>query len=99
MRVTRRRVLAAVAALSAAGAAALMARAASARYYHGPVSDHFDGTRFFDVNGAPPRSLADVIRWRMSGAASNWPAWSASPHSDRPPSRIEGRSWSDMRRC
>ena len=90
MRLSRRRLFAAFAAIAAAGVAGLMARGASARYYHGPVSDHFDGTRFFDVNGAPPRSLSDVIRWRMSGAASNWPASSASPHSDRPPPRARG---------
>ncbi len=42
---------------------------AAARYYDGPVSDHFDGTRFFDVNGAPPRSPLDSsLRWRLS----NW---------------------------
>jgi L-ascorbate metabolism protein UlaG (beta-lactamase superfamily) len=93
MRVTRRRLFAAVAALSAAGVAALTARAASARYYHGPVSDHFDGTRFFDLNGAPPRGLADLVRWRMSRGASHWPAWSPSPHADRPPPRIAGTSW------
>jgi L-ascorbate metabolism protein UlaG (beta-lactamase superfamily) len=93
MRLSRRRLVAALAALFAAGVAGLMARGASARYYHGPVSGHFDGTRFFDVNGAQPRSLADAIRWRMSRATSNWPAWSASPHSDRPPPRVEGRSW------
>jgi hypothetical protein len=104
MRLSRRRLVAALAALFAAGVAGLMARGASARYYHGPVSGHFDGTRFFDANGAQPRSLADAIRWRMSRATSNWPAWSASPHSDRPPPRVEGRCpgaflSSDMRRC
>lgn len=67
-----------------------MARGASACYYHGPVSGQFDGTRFFD---AQPRSLADAVRWRMSRATSNWPAWSASPHADRPPPRVEGRCW------
>ena len=24
--------------------------------YDGPVSDHFDGTRFFDPDGVPPKS-------------------------------------------
>jgi hypothetical protein len=93
MHFSRRRLFAAVAALSAAVAAGFTARAASARYYDGPVSDHFDGTRFFDVNGAQPRSFADLMRWRMSSPTSKWPAWSPSPHSDRPPPRVEGRSW------
>ena len=28
-----------------------------------PVSDHFDGERFFDPCGAPPRSRWDLLRW------------------------------------
>src|SRR5262249_19671674 len=57
------------------------------------VSDHFDGTRFFDVNGAQPRSFADLLRWRLSRGGSKWPSWAPSPHADRPPHRIEDRSW------
>jgi hypothetical protein len=29
------------------------------RYYSGPISDHFNGERFFDPNGAPPRATTD----------------------------------------
>jgi hypothetical protein len=32
------------------------------RYYNGPVSDHFDGERFFDRRGAPPRGQPDLLR-------------------------------------
>jgi hypothetical protein len=32
------------------------------RYYHGPVSDHFDGERFFDPHGVPPKSRRDLLR-------------------------------------
>ena len=39
------------------------------RYYNGPVSDHFDGVRFFDPAGAPPRSRADLLRWQFG---SRW---------------------------
>ena len=39
------------------------------RYYNGPVSDHFDGTRFYDPAGAPPRSRADLLRWQIG---SRW---------------------------
>jgi len=64
------------------------------RYYHGPVSDHFDGVRFFDPTGAPPRSRADLLRWmigsRWRGTRAKWPASAPSPYADRPPVRIEG---------
>jgi hypothetical protein len=32
--------------------------------YAGPVSDHFDGTRFFDPDGVPPKSLGEVLCWQ-----------------------------------
>ena len=67
------------------------------RYYSGPVSDHFDGERFFDPCGAPPRSRRDLLRWffdrRWRGTKSKWPAWAPSPYADRPPARVEGAAW------
>jgi len=67
------------------------------RYYNGPVSDHFDGERFFDRPGAPPRSRRDLLRWMVGrnwrGTRAKWPAWAPSPYADRPPARVEGAIW------
>jgi L-ascorbate metabolism protein UlaG (beta-lactamase superfamily) len=67
------------------------------RYYTGPVSDHFDGERFFDPRGAPPKSRRDLLRWmvdrRWRAAKAAWPAWAPSPYADRPPARVEGAAW------
>jgi L-ascorbate metabolism protein UlaG (beta-lactamase superfamily) len=93
MKFSRRRTIAAGAALSAAGVTGWAARAALARYYDGPVSDHFDGTRFFDPDGAPPRSLLDLLRWQMANGKVAWPAWAPSPFADRPPARVTGSAW------
>jgi L-ascorbate metabolism protein UlaG (beta-lactamase superfamily) len=64
------------------------------RYYSGPISDHFDGERFFDREAAPPRSRRDLLRWflqrRFSSTRAKWPAWAPSPFADRPPRRVEG---------
>jgi L-ascorbate metabolism protein UlaG (beta-lactamase superfamily) len=62
------------------------------RYYHGPVSDHFDGERFFDPDGAPPKSRRDLLRWHRLRRATRakWPSWAPSPYNDRPPPRVEG---------
>ncbi len=62
------------------------------RYYHGPVSDHFDGERFFNPLRSPPRSRRDLLRWRLERRASRaeWPAWAPSPYADRPPQRVAG---------
>jgi L-ascorbate metabolism protein UlaG (beta-lactamase superfamily) len=67
------------------------------RYYAGPVSDHFDGERFFDPRGAPPKGRRDLLRWmvdrRWRATKAAWPAWAPSPYADRPPARVEGAAW------
>jgi L-ascorbate metabolism protein UlaG (beta-lactamase superfamily) len=67
------------------------------RYYSGPVSDHFDGERFFDPQGVPPRGRPDLRRWLVDrywrGTRAKWPAWAPSPYRDHPPPRVEGPDW------
>jgi L-ascorbate metabolism protein UlaG (beta-lactamase superfamily) len=93
MKFSRRRTIAAAAGLAAAGAAGWAARAALARYYDGPVSDHFDGTHFFDPHGTPPKGIIDMLRWWSGPAKTQWPAWAPSPFADRPPARVAGSAW------
>jgi hypothetical protein len=75
-----------------AGAAALTGALMPARnpYYTGPVSDHFDGTRFF-VPGreASDKGLTDLLKWRFSEKPADWPPL-APAAQDRPPARVEG---------
>ena len=42
-------------------------------YYAGPVSDHFDGTRFFNPDGQPPGGLRALLRWQLAGGKADWP--------------------------
>jgi L-ascorbate metabolism protein UlaG (beta-lactamase superfamily) len=60
--------------------------------YDGPVSDHFDGLRFFDPHGVPPKSLGEVLRWQFGSGRErrSWPEWAPSPHADTPPPRVAG---------
>jgi L-ascorbate metabolism protein UlaG (beta-lactamase superfamily) len=64
------------------------------RYYRGPVSDHFDGERFFDPQGVPQKNRRDLLRWMAvrywRGTRAKWPAAAPSPYADRPPPRVEG---------
>ena len=64
------------------------------RYYNGPVTDHFDGERFFDPSGVAPRSRGELFRWfierRWKGTRAKWPARAPSPFADHPPARVEG---------
>lgn len=90
MPLSRRRLLWTAAALAAAGLGGLGLRVAQARYYDGPVSDHFDGVRFFDRHGAPPKRLSDLARWWFTSKESKWPDWAPSPYADRPPPQVRG---------
>jgi L-ascorbate metabolism protein UlaG (beta-lactamase superfamily) len=42
-------------------------------YHSGPVSDHFDGTRFFNPAGSAPRGLRDLLKWQLGGKRARWP--------------------------
>ncbi len=49
-------------------------------YYAGPVSDHFDGTEFYNPWGKrPKKGLWDVFKWRMQGTRSEWPESAENP--------------------
>ncbi|KIT14483.1 MBL fold metallo-hydrolase [Jannaschia aquimarina] len=56
-------------------------------YYSGPVSDHFDGTRFFNPGGTPLKGVGDLLRWRFGSDQADWP--SAVPvRQTRPEPRV-----------
>jgi L-ascorbate metabolism protein UlaG (beta-lactamase superfamily) len=88
---TRRRLLTVLASLAAAsGLSAFWV--SRMKTYDGPVSDHFDGTHFFDPDGSPPKSLGEVLRWQFGSGRERqaWPEWAPSPHADTPPPRVTG---------
>jgi L-ascorbate metabolism protein UlaG (beta-lactamase superfamily) len=89
MSITRRRILTLLAGLGAAiGVPSIWI--ASMKNYNGVVSDHFDGERFFDPDGVPPKSLSQVLRWQFGSGRdrSSWPEWAPSPHADTPPPSV-----------
>jgi L-ascorbate metabolism protein UlaG (beta-lactamase superfamily) len=90
MKLTRRKMFSAIATLAAASAAGFGIRAARGQYYEGPVSDHFDGRWFFDPDGAPPKSIVELLRWWAGAAKAEWPQWVPNGPPDRPPQRVEG---------
>ncbi|WDZ76420.1 MBL fold metallo-hydrolase [Ensifer adhaerens] len=57
-------------------------------YYRGPVSDHFDGTRFFNPGGRPPKGMTDLLRWQFGGGKARWPAHNPSPFAQTKPELV-----------
>lgn len=93
MLLSRRRVIAGTAAMAVAAPSAYTWQQSEMRYYDGPVSDHFDGTRFFDPHSSPPNGLHRLLYWMATRKREPWPQWAASPFNDRPPRRVEGSAW------
>ena len=61
----------------------------SAPRYAGPVSDHFDGTRFYNP-GAPPaaRGLGPFLQWKLNDDPGPWRAYRDEPPGPPPPHRV-----------
>jgi L-ascorbate metabolism protein UlaG (beta-lactamase superfamily) len=88
---SRRRFLSILASLAAvSGLSAIWV--SRMRSYSGPPSDHFDGERFFDPDGVPPKSLRDLLRWQFGRDRQRqaWPEWAPSQHADTPPPLVGG---------
>jgi L-ascorbate metabolism protein UlaG (beta-lactamase superfamily) len=78
-------------ALSAAGLAGWIAASrARNRYYQGPVTDHFDGVRFFTPRQPQDKGLVELMRWQLGGGRKDWPKSFPSPFRDTPPASVPG---------
>jgi L-ascorbate metabolism protein UlaG (beta-lactamase superfamily) len=88
---TRRSLLLSASALLAAGGAFFAARPARANaYYAGPISDHFDGTIFFNPDGTPPGRFTDLLKWQLGGGRAAWPeTWPSPFPSAKPEPRVD----------
>ena len=62
------------------------------KYYSGPVSNHFDGKRFFDPNSPNQAGCAfsAILRWKLTSRPKPWPKKLEAQLIDIPPARVEG---------
>lgn len=58
-------------------------------YYSGPVTDHFDGTRFFVPGHSFGKTHLDLLKWQFGGGRETWPKHYPAG-LDRPPERVDG---------
>ena len=68
----------------------LMLVSCSPHYYDGPVSDHFNGERFFNPGKPDHKTFAKVLKWYATRKRQSWPTCSELPATDKPPRRVEG---------
>lgn len=91
-RLTRRRLASALAGIPLVGACVGAGATEGSDYYVGPVTNHWNGRRFFNPDGDPPRGFGQLLRWQFSRVADDWPENYPSPlPQDVPPPRVEGR--------
>jgi Predicted Zn-dependent hydrolases of the beta-lactamase fold len=69
----------------------LMSCSCSPRYYNGPVTDHFDGERFFNPGKPENKPFSQVLKWYATRQRQPWPDFSELPSTDKPPSKVEGK--------
>jgi L-ascorbate metabolism protein UlaG (beta-lactamase superfamily) len=50
-----------------------------------PLSDHFDGTKFFNPGAAKPTGLREVFRWMRERKPTKWPQQIDNPKFPPPP--------------
>ncbi len=86
----RRKVIKGAAGMAAVAAVGGVAMAnGKNKYYSGPVSDHFDGTRFFNPGGEAPRGGMDLLRWQFGGGKKVWPKSVPLPEAAQPDPRAD----------
>ncbi len=62
------------------------------RSYRGPVSDHFDGERFFNPHHPPLSGPRGLVRWMANRQRGLWRDWTDAPPGLPPPAHIsDGR--------
>ncbi len=59
-------------------------------YYEGPVSDHFDGSHFFNPWAKREGTFLSVLKWKMGPKGKTWPKHVDNLFADLPPARVEG---------
>ena len=57
------------------------------RYYGGPITDHFNGTKFSNPWAPMPQRFGDFLKWRLTGKRGYWPE-SVPVTPTKPPARI-----------
>ena len=58
--------------------------------YHGPVSDHFNGERFYNSQDGMPGGAASLAKWLANREPGAWRKWIDAAPGPAPPERVNG---------
>ena len=77
--------LAALAAIVVSGSCAL-----EGGRHRGPVTDHFDGERFFNPGGPEREGFSAFLRWQLERTPGTWRPFTDAPPGPKPEARVGG---------
>ncbi len=56
--------------------------------YSGPITDHFDGKKFFTPHGRPAKGFAEAFQWMTKRERGIWVEKKEVPFGEKPPERV-----------
>jgi L-ascorbate metabolism protein UlaG (beta-lactamase superfamily) len=66
-------------------------RTFSAPRYQGPITNHFNGKKFLNLDPPERKGFIDVLRWQLTSKRSSWNKWTHSQPGNRPAPRVSGK--------
>jgi L-ascorbate metabolism protein UlaG (beta-lactamase superfamily) len=61
----------------------------SAPAYKGPISDHFDGNEFRNIDNVPQSGMMDVLKWQLNSQNVKWGEFRNQPLGTTPPAKVD----------
>src|SRR5436305_3580174 len=59
--------------------------------YHGPITNHFDGRKFHNLEPPEKRGFIDFLRWQLNRKRGPWNRWTDNKRGSVPPQRVNGK--------
>jgi len=63
----------------------------SAPYYRGPITNHFNGKKFCNLEPAERKGFIDFLRWQLTSRRGHWNKWTDSHFGPVPQPRVNGK--------
>lgn len=63
----------------------------SAPRYSGPVTNHFNGRKFHNLDPPEKKGFIDALRWQLTSKRGRWNKWTDNQSGSVPPQRVNGQ--------
>jgi L-ascorbate metabolism protein UlaG (beta-lactamase superfamily) len=66
-------------------------RTFSAPRYEGPITNHFNGRKFLNLEPPERKGFIDFLRWQITSRPGRWNKWTDAPFGPVPQPRVKGK--------